>query len=154
MQSLGPFRTHFTSNCKVTKKYIICLILRHKPGEKRRGCYFAAEMPVFAAIQLFSQSSAAHKAILAAILASLARQVSEGVIPPPALPFVPGRPLRLQTEGGAGSAVAAAAALYRACGPGRAPQGLPRAALFHFCASARWYVTRCAVLSTKCRIAS
>lgn len=21
MQSLGPFRTHFTSNCKVTKKY-------------------------------------------------------------------------------------------------------------------------------------
>lgn len=101
MQSLGPFRTHFTSNCKVTKKYIICLILRHKPGEKRRGCYFAAEMPVFAAIQLFSQSSAAHKAILAAILASLARQVSEGVIPPPALPFVPGRPLRLQTEGGA-----------------------------------------------------
>ena len=48
-------------------------------------------MPVFAAIQLFSQSSAAHKAILAAILASLARQVSEGVIPPPALSSVPCR---------------------------------------------------------------
>ena len=62
--------------------------------------------------------------------------------------------LRLQTEGGAGSAVPAAAALYRACGPGRDPQGPPRAAQFHFCASARWSVTRRAAWGTKCRVAS
>ena len=54
----------------------------------------------------------------------------------------------------AGAAAAVAAALNRACGPRRAPQGPPHAVQLRFCVTARWSVTRCAVLSTMFRFAS